>query len=851
MALKISRNLQFLLNTAFQRAVGAHHEYLTPEHLLAVMLNDAVIREVLEDCNVDLRLVISRCEEFLNEKIPTSEDGEPLNSGLFQRVMERAIMQAEAIGAESVDVKDVLVSLFEEKKSSAAYFLQNAGLTRLKLLRRISHGSNEGFESVVIDEAGNEESLKGDGFQEEREEHEERQATQARPDKHTAILDKFTTNLTTLAKEGKLDPLIGREDVLERTMLVLGRRKKNNPIHVGDPGVGKTAITEGLAARIATAEVPSFLLNFELYSLDMAGLISGTRFRGDFEERMKLIIAALEKKKNVILFIDEIHTIVGAGAGSSGSLDASNVLKPLLAGGEVRCVGATTYEEYRRYFEKDRALTRRFQKIEVPELDEEHSIKVLYGLRPYYESYHNVRYSEDALEAAVRLSAQHINDRFLPDKAIDVIDECGVVVRMKRESSAKKGKKGASKKGKQPQTNTPDEETAQSDVTQSKAMKTASPDAGTPSDADASDIDKQDNVALLDAPQQQDNAQPQQERPPVPIIDVDQTVVEDVVSRMAQIPRKRVTKNERAQLKNLDQQLSKVIFGQSEAVAAVSEAIKRSRAGFRAGHKPVASFLFVGPTGVGKTELAKQLAGTMGINLIRFDMSEYQERHTVSRLIGSPPGYVGYDEGAQLTDEVRKTPHAVLLLDEIEKAHPDIQHILLQIMDYATVSDNSGRKADFRNVVLIMTSNAGAREIESSVVGFEARKKGAEASQQAIERIFSPEFRGRIDRVVFFNGLNEENVAAIVNRQITLINEQLADKEITLRITKRCVRWLADQSIMRDAGARAVERIIEEHIRSWLTTKVLFEDTPPHGLVVTADYDGKKIVFRQKTTSSE
>jgi len=785
MAIQISRSLQLVLNAAFQKALQARHEYLTPEHMLAVMLSNEEVRDVLEDCDVNVELARERCEKFLRENIPVSDSDEPLNSGLFQRIMERAVLHAEHVGMEAVDLSDVLISLFEEKKSSAAYFLQHAGLTRIKLLRRISHGASGGFEAIVINEAEKEELLKSDQAQHEAQEQDEEQPPQDKKERYTLILDKFTTKLSDLARADKLDPLIGREDILERTMLFLGRRKKNNPIHVGDPGVGKTALTEGLAMRIANNSVPSFLRDFQIYTLDVTGLISGTRFRGDFEERMKMIMIALEKKKDVILFIDEIHTIIGAGAGGNGALDISNVLKPLFAAGEVRCIGATTHEEYRRYFEKDRALTRRFQKIDVPELNEDDAIRVLEGLRSHYEEYHNVRYAPGALEAAVRLGNKHINDRFLPDKAIDVIDECAVVVRMRHE--------------------------------QTRTQTQTNADEGSASDEHAP-----------------------------PPIEVDEATIEDVVARIAQIPRKRVTKIERGKLQNLSQELSGVIFGQDAAVNAVSEAIKRARAGFRATHKPIASFLFVGPTGVGKTELAKQLAEVMGIAFIRLDMSEYQERHTVSRLIGSPPGYVGYDEGAQLTDAVRKTPHAVLLLDEIEKAHPDIQHILLQIMDYATVSDNSGRKADFRNIVLIMTSNAGAREIGANVVGFDSQRRGVDASRSAIERIFSPEFRGRIDRVIFFNALARENVVNVVTRHVALINEQLAEKRISLRITPRCATWLAEESMKHDAGARGVERMIEEYIRSWFIDKILFEEEKSAGLIVTADHDGKKIVFKQK-----
>ena len=806
MALQISKNLQVILNTAFQRAVKAHHEYLTPEHLLAAMLNDAVIRKILLDCDVDIQLVVTECEEFLHERVPASDGEEPLNSGLFQRIMERAILHAEHVGIDSVSAKDVLVSLFDEKKSSASHFLQHAGLTRLNLLRYIAHGENNGLDSIIIDEIENEDVLKNDDINRQDAEEGWGDTPPTKKDEYTEVLDRFTTNLTALAAEDKLDPLIGREDILERTMLVLGRRKKNNPIYVGDPGVGKTALAEGLAVRIATNNTPSFLQDFHLYSLDMNGVVSGTRFRGDFEKRIKMIITALEKKQNVILFIDEIHTIVGAGAGSGGGLDASNALKPLLAAGEVRCVGATTHEEYRRYFEKDRALTRRFQKIDIPELNIEETIKVLHGLRGCYEAHHRVHYAEGVLETAARLSSQYINDRFLPDKAIDVIDECGVVARMRHEpSQTKKKKKQRVDRGK---------ETKQDTRVQGKKTDTS-----------------EETGALSQ------------------VFEVDEAIVEDVISRMAQIPKKRITKNERTQLQNLADRLSSVVFGQDAAVTSVANAIKRARAGFRAKHKPVASFLFIGSTGVGKTELAKQLAQTMEIALIRFDMSEYQERHTVSRLIGSPPGYVGYDAGAQLTDAVRKTPHAVLLLDEIEKAHPDIQHILLQIMDYATLSDNSGRKADFRNIVLIMTSNAGAREIGASVVGFDSHQHGIDASHSAIERIFSPEFRGRIDRVIFFNGLSTENVAAIVKREVVYINAQLTEKNITLKITKRCVRWIATESMLRDAGARGVEWMIEEYIRSWFVDKVLFEERNDVGLIVTVDYDGDKIFFKQEPRS--
>ncbi|MDY6967108.1 MAG: AAA family ATPase, partial [Spirochaetota bacterium] len=557
-----------------------------------------------------------------------------------------------------------------------------------------------------------------------------------------SALEMFTTELTQKAMDGEMEPLIGREDVLERTLQVLCRRFKNNPVHVGEPGVGKTAITEGLAQMLARDEAPKALRGAKIYSLDMGSLLAGTRYRGDFEERMKRVLSELEKEENVILAIDEIHAVVGAGAVSGGSMDASNIIKPALVSGRMRCIGSTTYEEYRKYFEKDRALARRFQKIEVlePSVDETYSI--LLGLREKYEEYHNVKYQDSALRSASELSAKHINDRFLPDKAIDVIDEAGACARMYCE----------------------------------------------------------EDLEQL-------------------ITDSD---IEKVVARMARIPENSVSISETGKLHQLDTELKNVIFGQDEAVDLVCEAIKRSRVGFREPDKPIASFLFVGPTGVGKTELARQLALILGIALHRFDMSEYQEKHTVARLIGAPPGYVGYEEGGLLTEAIRRTPYAVLLLDEIEKAHADIFNTLLQVMDYATLTDNNGKKVDFRNVIIIMTSNAGAREIGKQQVGFGDRKISGDAVSIAVEKFFSPEFRNRLDATVNFNNLNEDIVLRIVDKSIREFEKQLMEKKITLDVSNECLKWLAQKGFSPEFGAREISRLIQDKIKSFFVDEALF-----------------------------
>lgn len=774
--MRINRELQVVLNAAYQEAKQRNHEYLTPEHVLYAALHFDFPRAVIEECGAEPDEIRTEIDDHLKEKVPVVEGSDPFQSLGFQNVIERAVFHTESASKEEVDMGDILVSIFDEEESFGAYFLRKAGIQRIDLLEIISHGvqdfdtedDDEDEEGLGDSEESGLESGEGE-FETAEEEQEDKQGRRKKKD----ALSQFTTDLTESAREGELEPLIGREDILERTIQVLCRRMKNNPVHLGDPGVGKTAITEGLAQRIADGTVPAALKDYHVYRLDMGGMIAGTRYRGDFEERMKQIIQTLEKRDDAILFIDEIHTLVGAGAVSGGSMDASNMLKPALASGKLRCIGASTQEEFRKYFEKDRALARRFQKIEVEEPSEEDTIEILQGLKPKYEQYHNVRYTDDAIYQAVHLSALYINDRNLPDKAIDVIDECGANVRMK--------------------------------------------------------------IAASDEPQE--------------AVEIGESHVEYVVAKMAKIPERSVSSNEKERLKNLEPDLQRVVYGQESAVQNVVEAVKRSRAGFRNPDKPVASFLFVGPTGVGKTELARQLSDTLGIAMLRFDMSEYQEKHTVSRLLGSPPGYVGYDEGAQLTDAIRKTPHAVLLLDEIEKAHQDVYNVLLQVMDYATMTDNTGKKADFRNVIIIMTSNAGAREIGKPMIGFGQRRVTGQAVSEAVERIFSPEFRNRLDKVVIFNPLGQEVIEDIVQKEIDAFNAQLAGKNVTLQLTPEARSWLAEHGYSEEFGARNIARLVEEKIKSYFVDAVLFGDFQEGGRAV-ADVEDDDIVIRKEDERS-
>ncbi len=755
--MKINEELETILNAAYLDAKQRKNEYLSPEHVLYAALHYEYPRSILMECGVQPDELRNEVDAHLKNKVPTVPEREPLRSLGFQNVIDRALFHTQNAQKDDVDIGDILVSILDEEKSFGAYFLKKAGVTRLNLLETISHGLN----IVGIDETDNSEDIE-DEFQNGEEE-----IPAGGKRRRKSALDQFTTNLTDLANQGLLEPLIGREDILERTIQVLCRRLKNNPIHVGDPGVGKTAITEGLANRIVEEKVPDLLKGYRIFSLDMGSILAGTRFRGDFEERIKKVISELTKEEKIILFIDEIHTVVGAGAVSGGSLDAANMLKPALASGKIRCIGSTTHEEYKKYFEKDRAMSRRFQRIDVNEPTEDETVEILMGLRPKYEEYHNVRYTDGALNTAVHLSAQYINDRFLPDKAIDVIDEAGAYTRM---NTFREGHEDA---------------------------------------------------------------------PPVTIEDKQ---IEKVISKIAHIPERSVSVSEKERLASLEQDLRSNVFGQAEAIEPVVEAVKRSRAGFRHPDKPVANFLFVGPTGVGKTEMARQLSNTLGVPLHRFDMSEYQEKHTVSRLIGSPPGYVGYEEGGLLSDAIRKNPHSVLLLDEIEKAHQDIFNVLLQVMDYATLTDNTGKKADFRNVIIIMTSNAGAREIGKPMIGFGDRSVSAGAIEEAVERYFSPEFRNRLDKVVVFNNLDKEVIKQIVKKELLEFNRQLTEKDVRLEATEACIEWIADHGYSPEFGARNISRLIEEKIKSYFVDAVLFGKLQ-HGGTAKADVQNDNIVI--------
>lgn len=738
---------------AYAEANTRSHEFVTPEHLLYASLFFDEGAEIIQRCGGDSEHLKRVLSKHLRESNPVVDGSRSVQSLGFQNILERAVWHSTSAQKELLELGDVLVSIFDEKESYASFFLRKEGVTRLALLNYISHGV-----SVIpeIDDIQKQDKK----FQENEPERE----TKEKESEQSKVLRSFTTELTARAKSGDIDPLIGREDILERTIQVLCRRFKNNPVHVGEPGVGKTAITEGLAQLIADGKVPKRLKGSKIYSLDMGAIIAGTRFRGDFEERMKRVIAELQKQEKMILFIDEIHNIVGAGAVSGGSLDASNILKPALASGKLRCIGSTTYDEYRKYFEKDGALSRRFQKIEVSEPTTEETFKILRGIKSKYEEYHRVSYTEEALRAAAELSDKFINDRRLPDKAIDVIDEAGALANM---------------------------------------------------------MDRDEVTEKI----------------------VDHYNIEAVVAKIARIPEKSVSSSELDKLKDLETNLKSNIFGQDQAIEIVVESIKRSRVGFREPHKPIASLLFVGPTGVGKTELARQLSAALGVPLHRYDMSEYQEKHTVAKFVGAPPGYVGYEEGGLLTEAIRKNPHSVLLLDEIEKAHADIFNTLLQVMDYATLTDNNGRKADFRNVVILMTSNAGAREIGKQNIGFEAKAMNRDAVFTAVERIFSPEFRNRLDAVVNFNGLTDEVVLMIVKKAISEFSVQLQEKNVSLQVTDRCYEWLAGKGYSPEFGAREIARLIQDNIKGFFVDEVLFGKLNKGGTAV-ADIENDEVALR-------
>jgi len=751
-AMKISESLNQIIMAAYAEANARNHEFVTPEHLLYSALFFDEGAEIIKNCGGDPDHLKKMLVKHLLESNPVVKGARSIQSMGFQNVLERAVWHTTSAQKDVLELGDILVSILDEKESFASFFLKKEGVNRLTLLNYISHGVSVVPEAAPMQQADKQMKEPAPGKEAKEEESEQ-----------SKVLKAFTTELTAKAQAGEIDPLIGREDILERTIQVLCRRFKNNPVHVGEPGVGKTAITEGLAQRIADGKVPNRLKGLKVYSMDMGALLAGTRFRGDFEERMKRVIADLQKQEKVILFIDEIHNIVGAGAVSGGSMDASNILKPALASGKLRCIGSTTYDEYRKYFEKDGALSRRFQKVEVPEPTVEETFQILQGLKSRYEEYHHVSYSEEALRAAAELSYKYINDRRLPDKAIDVIDEAGAIANM---------------------------------------------------DSDAPSTEK--------------------------VIDLRH--IEAVIAKIARIPEKSVSSSELDRLKDLETDLRNKIFGQDNAVELVVEAIKRSRAGFREPHKPIASMLFVGPTGVGKTELARQLAATMGVPLLRYDMSEYQEKHTVAKFVGAPPGYVGYEEGGLLTEAIRKNPHSVLLLDEIEKAHADIFNTLLQVMDYATLTDNNGKKADFRNVVLLMTSNAGARDIGRQTIGFEAKAINRDAVFPAIEKTFSPEFRNRLDAVVNFNGLTDDVVLRIVKKAIDEFGAQLQEKKVELRVTDRCYEWLANRGYSPEFGAREIARLVQDKIKRFFVNEVLFGKLKEGGCAL-ADIEDDEVVL--------
>jgi len=724
-------------------AIKRRHEYVTLEHLLYALMHDRTAANVLRHCGGDAAALVRELETFFAEKMESahaSSDALPEYTAAFQRVVEYALMQAEGSGQREVDGGNVLAALYQSPNSHAVYLLKKQGIARLDILNYIAHG---------ISKADGIGRLMPEGADEE-------DARRTRDP-----LEAFTTNLVERAAAGKIDPLIGRESEVTRTIQVLCRRRKNNPIYVGDPGVGKTAIAEGLALKIQKGEVPDALKGAEVYSLDMGALLAGTKYRGEFEERLKQVLRALQEKENVILFIDEIHTIVGAGAVSGGSMDASNIIKPVLASGELRCIGSTTYPEYKAAFERDRALARRFQKIEIGEPSLEDTVMILEGLKKLYEEAHGVTYADDALRAAAELAARHIHDRFLPDKAIDVIDEAGAMVKL----------------------------------------------------------------------------MPADERPS----EVGVHEIETVVARISKIPARTVAGTERFRLQLLEGALKSTIFGQDHAVKQIVNAIKLSRSGLGHPDKPIGSFLFSGPTGVGKTELAKQLALALGVEFIRFDMSEYAEAHTVSRLIGAPPGYVGFDQGGLLTDAVNKTPYAVVVLDEIEKAHPNLFNILLQVMDHATLTDNNGKKANFHNVILIMTTNAGAREMSDSKIGFQKQQEGMSTGKGrgAIERTFSPEFRNRLDAWIAFAPLSFETIERVVDKFVAEVRAQLVEKSVELELTEPARRWLAEHGYDRQMGARPMARLIQEKIRAPLAEEILFGKLQSGGeaVVEVADDD--------------
>lgn len=727
----LNKDLEVSLNLAFRQAKESRHEFMTVEHLLLALLDNPSSIDALKACGADMVKIRKELFGFISETTPVIPEGEEERETQptlgFQRVLQRAVFHVQSSGKSEVNGANVLVAIFSEQESQAAYFLKKSDISRLDIVNYISHG----IAKIERQDGLNQDEISPQVEDEPR------------------TIENFAINLNEEALKGKIDPLIGRDSELERTLQVLGRRRKNNPLFVGEAGVGKTAIAEGLANLITSDKVPEFLADTTIYSLDMGALLAGTKYRGDFEKRFKSLLKELEEEGNAILFIDEIHTIIGAGAASGGMMDASNLIKPLLSSGKLRCLGSTTYQEYQTIFEKDRALARRFQKIDIVEPSVDDTTKILIGLKEKYESHHGIRYTNKALRAAAQLSAKYINERFLPDKAIDVIDEAGAKQQL---------------------------------IAASKRKKV-----------------------------------------------INNTDIETIVAKMARIPEKSVSSSEIDSLKTLDRNLKLVVFGQDHAIDELSSVIRLSRAGLGNEKKPVGSFLFAGPTGVGKTEVTQQLAKILGVELLRFDMSEYMEKHAVSRLIGAPPGYVGYEQGGLLTDAVIKQPHAVVLLDEIEKAHPDVFNILLQVMDHGTLTDNNGRKADFRNITLVLTTNAGVTETIRQSIGFKQQDHSIDAMDE-INKIFSPEFRNRLDNIVWFNHLSTEVIYQVVDKFIVELQALLDDKGVSLELSKDAKKWLATHGYDKSMGARPMARLIQEQLKKPLANELLFGELKNGGV---------------------
>ena len=742
----LSRNLEQTLHRALAHANERRHEYATLEHLLLALTEDADAMAVLRACGIDLDRLRAELSDYLDNELAnliTNRPDDAKPTAGFQRVLQRAAIHVQSSGREEVTGANVLVALFSERESHAVYFLQEQEMTRFDAVNYISHG--------IAKAPGRSETKRVTGADDDA-------AAEKVVKKGSEALEAYCVNLNKKAASGKIDPLIGREQEVERTIQILCRRSKNNPLYVGDPGVGKTAIAEGLARRIVHGEVPEVLKGATIFALDMGSLLAGTRYRGDFEERLKAVVSELEATEGAVLFIDEIHTVIGAGATSGGAMDASNLLKPALASGSLRCIGSTTYKEYRNYFEKDRALVRRFQKIDVNEPSIEDAVKILQGIKPYYEKHHRVSYTNDAIRSAVELSAKYIGDRKLPDKAIDIIDEVGAAQMLLPENKRKK------------------------------------------------------KISVKD--------------------------VEAVVAKIARIPPKSVSRDDKETLLNLERDLKTMVFGQDKAIDALVSAIKLARAGLREPEKPIGNYLFTGPTGVGKTEVARQLAMTLGVELTRFDMSEYMERHTVSRLIGAPPGYVGFDQGGLLTDAIDQHPHCVLLLDEIEKAHPDLFNILLQIMDHGKLTDHNGKTVDFRNVILIMTSNAGAADMAKPAIGFERERRVGE-DMEAVEKLFTPEFRNRLDSIIPFAALTQEVINRVVDKFIMQMEAQLEDRGVSIELDEAAREWLGKKGYDPLYGARPLGRVIQEHLKKPLAEELLFGKLAKGGVVKVTIKDDK------------